>query len=277
MNNIYLHKLKVKHVWIILLSMLSITLIGILAIDILDIMGVRTALFNRDFSMPFFWFHWYRNGGPIEFVQYSFLGIAALYAAKNSITSEPIVKKFWSLLSVGLLYMLIEDAGDIRHFIRDYINLLAGESHYGILGTITELVYFVVLASIPLYAYFKYGRHFLNEHKVTRNYLMGGISFYALAGGSSFLGSAFGQILGNDLYTFLGNRLVNIIVQLGGSEVDSHYLGINYNRISFHLLDSPYEETLELIGGSLFLAAALTYLGYQYKMSKTNGDTNRNH
>lgn len=116
------------------------------------------------------------------------------------------------------------------------------------------------MASIPLFAYIKYGRVGLNDYVTTKKYLVSGVIFYGMASGSSFLGSAFSGIFNTDIYTFIGNRVVNVIVLLGGPELETHYLGRFYDQVSFYIMDSPFEESLELIGGSLFLMAAVSYI-----------------
>lgn len=223
--------------------------------------GIRDRLFQSSLDMPYFWFHWYRNGGPIEFIQYSFLGLSAVYAAKNSLLSETKdEKKFWSIFAIALVYMLIEDAGDPRHFIRFYVQKIAGENEQGVWGTVVELTYFTALASIPLYAYLRYGGKALKNHLTTKKYMLGGFVFYGLAAGSSFIGSAFSALLDRNVYRIMGERMISFLIFIGDSDVATRYLGRDYTRISYYLMDSPYEESLELIGGALFLISALSFV-----------------
>lgn len=253
--------LKERQILFFLVTILTITLISILAIDLYGLFGIRDRLFQSTLDMPYFWFHWYRNGGPIEFIQYSFLGLSAVYAAKNSLLSETMnEKKFWSIFAIALIYLLIEDAGDPRHFIRFYVQRIAGETEQGFWGTIVEMTYFAALASIPVYAYLRYGGKALKNHFVTKKYMLGGFVFYALAAGSSFVGSAFSALLDRNIYRIMGERMINILILIGDSEVATRYLGRDYSRISYYLMDSPYEESLELIGGALFLMAALSFV-----------------
>lgn len=255
------YKLKEKHVLVFLVSVLTITVLAIFAIDLHGLFGIRERLFQSTLDMPYFWFHWYRNGGPIEFLQYSFLGLSAVFAAKNSLYSETKnEKKFWSIFAIALIYLLIEDAGDPRHFIRFYVQKIAGETEQGFWGTIVEMAYFVALASIPLYAYLIYGGKALKNHIRTKKYMLGGFVFYALAAGSSFIGSAFSALLDRNIYRILGEQMISVFIFLGDSEVASRYLGRDFTRISYYLMDSPYEESLELIGGALFLMAGLSFV-----------------
>lgn len=256
----YSFKLKEKNIIIALASAFILTFIGILLIDILDVAGIRTYLFNREFYMPFFWWHWFRNNGPFELMQFLFLGLGVIYTAKNTDFGSPVNRKFWYLFSIGLMLMLIEDAGSPRHLLRNYVEDIAGEAGYGMLGTLTELVYFGLLASVPLFAYFKYGRIGLKQYPLTKKYLLGGVVFYGAASGASFVGSAFSGLFDTDIYTLIGSRVVDLIVLLGGPDVEAQYLGQFHDHISFYIMDSPFEESLEIIGGALFLLAAVSYV-----------------
>lgn len=254
-------RLTEKNVIVFLISFFIVTLLGIILIDMLDIFGIRTYLFSLDWRTPFFWYHWFLNGGPVEFFQYSFLGFAAIYSARNSFKGSLTNKRFWSVFSIALIYLLIEDAGDPRHFIRYYVQQAAGETDgQGLWGTLIELIYFIGLGSIPLYAYFRYGRVALKDFVKTKRYLISGFFFYALAAGFSFIGSAFSSMLNRDFYTLVGSKVIDIIVNFSGPEVQSKYLGDFHESLSFYIMDSPFEESLELIGGALLLLAAVSFM-----------------
>lgn len=214
------------------------TILGIALIDMLDVFGIRTYLFNLEWRTPFFWYHWFSNGGSAEFLQYSFLGFAAIYSAKNANSESSITKRFWSVFSIALIYLLIEDAGDPRNDIRYYVQQATGETDgQGFWGTITELIYFIGLASIPLYAYFRYGRIALKDYAKTRLYLIGGFFFYGFAAISSFVGSAFSSLMERDFYTFAGGKIFDVIVYFGWPEVQSHYLGDFHDSLSYYIMD----------------------------------------
>lgn len=183
---------------------------------------------------------------------------------------DRVNKRFWGVFSIAVLYLLIEDAGDPRHFIRHYVQLFVGETYggQGIWGTITELVYFGILGTIPVYAYLRYGHKALKNYFKSKVFLLSGFFFYALAAGSSFIGSAFEAVFENNLYMIIGREIVAIIVYFGGPEVEAMYTGPRYHSISYTIMDSPYEESLELIGGTLLLLAAVSFMRTYYAEQK---------
>ncbi|WP_299316189.1 hypothetical protein [uncultured Halomonas sp.] len=106
-----------------------------------------------------------------------------------------------------------------------------------------ELLYFAVLACVPLSALLLFGRSVLGLPR-TRLYLLGGFFCYGLAAG----GSAFRYHLYEPLGHWLHHGLLNgglRITEIGGH---SHY---------FWLMDFMVEESLELAGATLLAAAAL--------------------
>jgi hypothetical protein len=92
---------------------------------------------------------------------------------------------FWTVMGVALLLMLIEDAGDVRHEIRRIVERWTGlPRHTGMLDRVVEFSYFTLLASVPLYALLRYGKH-LRSQAESLSYVLAGFGFYALAGISS--------------------------------------------------------------------------------------------
>jgi len=261
--------LKDRHVIFALILTLVCSYLMVYFFDLHNAFGVRDYFRSEYDTWPFFWYHWFKNGGPIEIIQYLFLGFGALVCIKNSNIGQlnqmnsqdqnpTEVFRFWTLMGVTLILMLIEDAGDPRHTIRVYVQAMAGEEEQGILGTITELVYFTILASIPLYALIRHGKTVLAGRGKTMVYLLGGFFSYALAVGASFAGSAFHSLLEKNLYMITGRYLLDLFVTLGDEKTGELY-SQNKDWISFYLMDSPVEESIELIGASLLLAAVISY------------------
>lgn len=234
---------------------LIISYVMVYLFDLHNLFGVRGFFISEFDSWPFFWYHWFKNGGPIEIIQYFLLGAGALVSIKNSSRGST---KFWSLMGIALILMLIEDAGDIRHTIRIYVQTIANESEQGFYGTLTELVYFSVLAFIPVYAFVRYGPKALQGHKKTATYFVVGFIFYAVATGASFIGSAFHSLLDKNFYMITGRYLLNLIVSISDQKTAELY-SQNKDWISFYLMDSPVEESIELLGASMLLAACLSY------------------
>lgn len=262
-------KFEAMHILIIAGIIIIGSFLLIYLIDMRNVFGIRDFLWVRGDEWPFFWSHWFRNGGPIEMIQYVTLGLAAFIAIKNSTLIHSNANNFfWSIMGIAFILMLIEDAASPRHTIREYVQIFAGEEgQQGTFGTITELIYFALLASIPIYGLLRYGLRALVNFKSSRSYMLAGFFFYAVAAGASFIGSAFSSLLNRDVYTMMGEYLLNFMIEFGDQEISQFYLQ-NSDIISFYLMDSPVEESIELLGAALLLAACIAF--YRKVQSKND-------
>ena len=245
-----------------LLSILGSLLLFYL-IDLRNLWGIGSFV-NR-----LFFHHWWRDGGPVEWLQWACLASASLmgafivgrvYSRKNRAVS------FWAVMALAFALMLIEDAGNVRHRLREYVQFVFGESEgQGIMGTVTELLYFAVLAAIPLYALARHGRAVMTTVR-TKAYIVVGFIAYALAGSLSFIGSAFSALFDRNLYHRAGDLLYRLSLRLGDEDLAHAWTRISNeavdaaNFIQFNLMDSLVEESIELIGAAAFLAGTISYL-----------------
>ncbi len=242
-----------------LLSIL-VSLVLFYLIDLRNILGVGSLL-NRHF----FW-HWWRNGGPIEWLQWGCLAAAALlgaFIAGRVYNHDKRACAFWALMALAFALMLIEDAGDPRHRIREYVQFVFKEDGQGIMGTLTELFYFAALASVPIYALVRHGR-VLTRLVRTKVYVAIGFAAYALAASLSFAGSAFSALLDRNFYRISGELLFRLSLRLGDADLSHFWLGESPDQIQHHiffqLMDGLVEESIELMGAAAFLAAGVSYL-----------------
>ncbi len=170
---------------------------------------------------------------------------------------------FWGLIAIALLLMLIEDAGDPRHTLRSYVRVAFGEDDGGVFGTLSELLYFGVLASIPLYAVARY-HHVLKANLRGRRYLIVAFVSYAVAVSLSFVGTAFSSVIGTNLYSEAGRVLYRISLLLGDDELGAFWSAWDteegWGFVRFYLMDSLVEESIELLGAAAFLSATVAYL-----------------
>jgi len=212
---------------------------------------------------PFFFQHWFRNGGPAEIIQWLLLGGTALlsgFIAGRAYGRFRAVGAFWLILGIGIVLMLLEDAGDPRHTLRSYVQAFIGERDQGTYGTIFEALYFLVLAAFPIYAIARYGRILAGDKRV-RNLIIVAFACYFLATTLSFAGSAFTNIFGTNFYTEFGGRLRELFVGIGDEHVgpfwDSWDAQQHWSFVSFFLMDSLVEESIEVVGAGAFMGAAL--------------------
>ncbi|MEJ6951032.1 hypothetical protein [Natronospora cellulosivora (SeqCode)] len=246
----------------ILLSFILIYLV-----DLRNIFGLRDYLFSLDDSYffydyrPLLFQNWYRNGGIAELMQWSLLAASAfvsIFIAGKLHKSRTNAYKFWRIMGIGFLLLLIEDAGDPRHTIRSFVQAIFRESIQGPMGSLSELIYFGILAFIIIFAVVKYRNVIKESSRCTRYFIIAFVS-YALATSLSFFGTA----TGIDLYGFLGENMFNWMLALGDEGLAHSWEMINlsegWNYIGFFLMDSMLEEAIELIGAASFLAGSISY------------------
>lgn len=250
-----------------ILSFVVLSFLLFLLIDVFNVFGVKY-LMIKNLDIPYFWYHWYDM--PFEVpLQWYVLGITfMIYAINAGIALERKSKEvytFWLIMSVGLLLMLVEDAGDVRHAIRNKID---GGGSYGILSSIFELFYFSVIGFILIYAFLKY-RNVFWEIRDVRKYLIIGYLLYAFGVSLSFIGSAFSSFLGFSLYEKIGQCIFPWLMVRDDVSVLIYEQALYHNElIEFKFLDMLPEESLELIGAGGLLTAGVHF--FVYYRSKGN-------
>lgn len=248
-----------EHVIALVLCYLLLMWGAFFLIDAYDLFGVRAVLHAWEITDPF-WFHLNRQGSITELLQWVTLGATAFAAgvvrgrgAANPAHVRGVV--FWTLMGVAAVLMLIEDAGDPRHRLTDYVLTFAAMTRAEELGRYlvfaVELFYFSLLASIPLYALLRHGLFFRYFRKV-KIYLLTGF----LAYGAASVFSVTSYL--NDWYIRAGGFVHNVLA--GGQlyRVDWPYTA--YHVHEFWLMDLLVEESIELLGAGALLAAALSYI-----------------
>ncbi len=238
-------------------------------VDLRNFLDLRDLLFSvkRDYFFftyqPFFFQHWGRNSGFAEMLQWFFLAgsvITMAFAAGKISSFNKKLFLFSGIMSIAFALMLLEDAGDIRHVLMSYVQALFDEPDQGIFGTLTEFLYFSVLAFIPLYALFKYWKS-LKGFVKTKFYFLIGFAFYGLAASLSFIGTAFEGLLERNIYTMAGEKLYHLSLSLGDAGLLERWESTSY-PIGFFLMDSLVEENIEIIATAAIFAASVSFLIY---------------
>lgn len=266
----------------IILGSLGIIITSILlfyAIDVRNLWGMRDTLFGANTApfyftyRPFFFHHYGRNTGIAEIVQWTLLSITTaicFFQAGKFQLKDTVLSRFFLLFGISMLWMLVEDAGDIRQTLMSYVQALAGENDQGLFGTLFEGIYFAAVATLPLWALYQ-ARHTLRIVPRALGYLSLGLVFRYIAGGLSFVGTAFDLLIDQNLYTRWGDQLMNLSYRLGDADLQPLWESWNLvywdYPIGFFLLDSLIEENIEIIGNALFLAGVI-YLIRTFPRSK---------
>jgi hypothetical protein len=119
-------------------------------------------------------------------------------------------------------------------------------AHSGTLDLIVMFAYFAALAAVPLYALIRYGR-FVRRNVAGLAYVLAGLACYGAA--------AISMLIRNfaESYTGLGIRLHAVL----GLAVPA---GRAAAEMGHALIDRLLEESLELLGATFLLAAAISCL-----------------
>lgn len=266
---------KIKDYQVIIFTALILLVFYLLSylVDIHNIYGARDWMVeHQDFNVPFLWNYLFAEGAPVEILQWLFIGlmtmssayIAGIYAGRGSggsgspESSESSVKKFWILFGILGVLMIMEDAGNVRHFLTVRGVLLFRDEM--IYRSITELSYFGLMALLPAVALLKY-RHQVFKNRRAAVILLAGCGFYALAVGMS------GTRDIRFWYQTAGTFFYDWTVELGGEElaliyeeVDSFLAEGGHISIRYRFMDFLVEESLELLGAAFLWASTLAFL-----------------
>jgi len=232
-------------------------------VDFLNIFNLRQ--FYSGLNVPLLWDFLFMERSLVEMFQWLFLGLfavtSAYLAGKLEERERSNEAAFWLLFSVAGILMLMEDAGNIRHFIlRDHIvlgwNIMQG----------LETIYFLLLAGTPIIAVLKYGEHIKDSNK-TKILVALGFIFYGLA--VFFSGPA--DL--TDTNRIIGDAFYETTVSIGGEELQQIYEdtdtkleeqagGEGFMDIRYRFVDHLIEESLELLGATMLFASTASYLEY---------------
>lgn len=234
---------------------------GLLIFDIFDLFGMGTAWYETTQHTSlynWFWVAVFSEGGGVEIMQWLLLGAASGFAfhingrfAAQSLAEKQssLASYFWLLMGIAFLLMLVEDAGNPRHWLNNFAYEITG----GKSGQLVELLYFMILASIPMTALVFFSRPILRIRQ-TRNYLLLGFVFYAVASISSFTRYRWYDSAGQWLHENIFRGALDIV------EVGTRDHG-------FWIMDFLIEESIELAAATMMAAAAASYL-YHMRLQK---------
>jgi len=282
--NIFKHFLKPEHIILYgSTGFIALSFILYYIIDLKNYWGARDWLFNTEgvyfyFTYtPFFFQHYGRDGGFAEIVQWSLLAVAislALFYAGKLFDLNRSVAKFWLLFGLGMMLMLLEDAGEIRHQFMSYVQWAAGEPDQGLYGTLFEGIFFLIVGGLPVYAFIRYRDEMYTHGKVFW-FVCAGIVTHAIAASLSFIGTAFQMTLDTDVYSVMGDWFKIVSLRLADPEVavlwNAWDAGNWLYQVDFYLMDSFVEENIEIIGNAFFLAAAVSVFTVYVKGIKSVG------
>ena len=245
-----------------LMALLATAWAGVLMLDVWDLHGWgRWFTFEASPHMfdgrnTAFFYAWFDDRSPIEWMQWLSMGsmvvLAGWLSGRLQGTSFDSLRTFWLLMAAGGVLLLIEDAGSPRHRMIELLAVFPFLRPFEVLVVpIFELlIYFPALAAIPVYAFCTYYASF-RPYRSIRVYLWVGFTFYAAAAVCS-------ATSGLGWYHAIGY----VVVELAAAD---HLLGgdiYRYPELGFWMMDTLFEESIELIGAAGLCAAAVA----QYRL-----------
>lgn len=247
------------------IGILVFSYMTIYLIDMLNIFGLRM-LFEGG-KVPLMW-HWtFVEAGPVEVFQWLFLGgfiITSGYLVGGfSQLNESKKANFWLIMAIGGVLMLIEDAANVRHPL--ITSSIIFDWHT---VNILETIYFLFIAFLPVIAVIKYRKILFKNRKLLMLFVLAFL-FYGTAGfvtGDTYVSNGLGIV------EPINNAMYNFTVYLGGEDLQIIYedsnrhiaeleeeRGSSIMDVGMRLNDYILEESLELLGATMFLAAALMH------------------
>ena len=243
--------LKPWHVMAACTAYLAAAWAAFVFIDALNFAGLRDSLVATGLQMPATWPHIFREGGPTEILQWLCLGIASVLAAtvagelRSTKQRDADTRMFWMLMSIALMFLLIEDAGNPRHYIRDAVFELTGSQTARLA---VESLVFMILAGLPLYALVRYRREVIRFGSA-KWYLLCAFLCYGVAGVASATRYAWYEDAGAIFHAVVGSDLLEL--------EHPHFTEVG---IEFFLMDWLFEESVELLGAAFFVCATLAFV-----------------
>ena len=197
------------------------------------------------------WFLFFREGGIVEHLTWLMLAAAsllAMFTAGRAWGRAPYeFQRFWLILAIGIVLLLIEDAGDTSHRFAYYLGVVFGEVRLDA----ARLPVYVVLGGVMLYALLRYRRIWRDVPGVARP-LLGGYVLYAIGAGLSVPFNLFtggydtvGLVV---LEGWFGGALAGLPEPIWGATADNSHVVF---------MDLAIEESVELLAASLLATASL--------------------
>ena len=208
------------------------------------------------------WFNWIDrpmwtmlfNDKPVEWIQWFFLAFAiamsGYLSARLDVLGRKGAGKFFFWFAIGLGIMLIEEAGDIRHILSGEVQrLIMDDKLFGLpYRSVTDLMYFIGVAAVPLYAVVRYGKYAWQAVQ-SRKFFVSSIVLFAIAAVGS------------------GARYIGDFYMRAGMWIDDNLFGGRFPGAEDHspesnyllLIDSPIEETIETLAATFLVVAILLF------------------
>jgi hypothetical protein len=230
---------------------------AVLLVDAANVLGLRETLAASDLEIDALYYLMYRDGGPVEIVQWSFISLFVIVSAHLSgrlFEREPVPARFWVCASILGGFMILEDAGNVRHLLAD-IGVAFLPFRELASRTLVEGTFYAVIAT-PAFVGAWYYVRMDPERRPPAKLILPGVGAYAVAA----IASA-SRALG-DWYVVAGHWVNDTILGSRLPPMADGFWGVADGRdvTAFMIMDFILEESIELMGATLLLAAAVAVL-----------------
>lgn len=244
-------RLRVEHIVVGVTAFFFVSYVLVLLLDVLNVgdwgewfITSASYLINHGRRAPAF-LVLFADLGPVEWFQWFMLSIVIFVGSYQASTLKDYnahASMFWLLLSIGCIFMLVEDAGNLRHRMGSFLNLFSPVLPEGTpLILVWEMIYFSILAALPVYAFIKYSKDL--SVRVWWCVVVG-FMFYGLAAGMSVSsGLGWYDIVGDWIMSGFSDQMLRE--------------DIYRQNLGFWFMDTLVEESIELIGATGLASGAL--------------------
>lgn len=215
------------------ITTLIICLVSVYLVDIRNVLSLPYEIRRHEGL----YFYLFSDLLLIQLIQAGFLAVIALSGAclYGIFRGPEKIKehKFWGLVTLSFLLLLIEDVANPRHAIVHYASMI------NIPREAIEGPFYFLIALPLLIALLRYREVIFSNPRV-KKYVIVGVSIYAFAVGLSLF-----REIGIEFYHIWGTKLSNIVT---GGVIPG-----------YGLMDLIVEESLELIAASTIFAGVYAY------------------
>jgi hypothetical protein len=243
--------------WILLLVVAALLPAATITLFI-DVLGSDDWLEGR--LVPLFWYHIFLEKGPIETMQWFFLGVSILACGAlwghtvAARTGARAAYRFnspetgWFLLGSGFVLLILEDAGNIRHEARAQVVKILG-TDANTTALVVELTFYTGFSLVMLSGLLLTWRQWRLQGGAWKRLLLGFFA-YGVAGFSSASRNVSGW------YERVGLAMIEQfgVAQDVRWQQAAETVG-GMPALGFYLMDLALEESLELLAAGFLLSA----------------------
>ncbi len=237
-------------------ALVFVGLLGFVVIDVLDVADSREWVRDRLAPHVLFFLWYFGEAGPIEHVQWTFLGVAACLAGELLRSkwddTRPLPKLAAFAGFVGLCLMFLEDMLNLRHLLSFHVTMPLFAPEFDLrspVRTVTEISFYGLLGGVMV-TWLVGLRAVWSGGRLPRVLIFLGFGAYGVASVASAT-----RYIGN-WYERIGDAWVAAI-EPGIALWYTEHASEQVYSVGFWFMDSALEEAVELAGAAAILGLIL--------------------